>query len=199
MSETPQRIPQTDAEMKAYFNSALPLEDACLLALLASDQPITGQRKVRQEDVQVPPLEAMALIWLDIQTMPEFADLARVHRTDGDGDVLMNWVYWNEHRPTSMFALEVQLITPVRTSFRVPFRVKERQGLLGGIATYGRIRFVPGPPLDYHSMMRRMDQATLIKTIDQTCGKGIEITLNQTLRTEMKQHLEAWKQRFPSL
>jgi hypothetical protein len=42
MPDTPQWIPQTDAEMKAYLDSALPLEDACLLTLLASDEPVTA-------------------------------------------------------------------------------------------------------------------------------------------------------------
>ncbi len=199
MPDTPQWIPQTDAEMKAYLDSALPLEDACLLTLLASDEPVTGQRLFRQEDLLSPPLHAVTLVWIDIQTMPEFADLSRVHRTEGDGEPLLTWVYWNEHWPTSIFALEVQLTAPVRASFHVPFRVKERQGLLAGIAKYGCIRFVPGPPLDYHAMMRTMDQAALIKTIDEKCGKGIEIHLPPDLCAEVKLHLDAWKQRFPHL
>ncbi len=61
-----QGLPETQEEMRVYLQTALPLEDSCLIALVEPSKKVTKQQFPRQKDVLAQAVEVLALIWVDI-------------------------------------------------------------------------------------------------------------------------------------
>jgi hypothetical protein len=99
MSEELQQ-PRTLQELQAFINESLEVQDAMLGTLVKPNQ---GGTYVASE--LIPPMSA--LLWVDMTKRPELRDLARLHRTDGDGESVFTWVLTKDHTqralPTSFF------------------------------------------------------------------------------------------------
>ncbi len=187
-------LPKTKEEMKIYRQSALPLEDSCLVAYVYPDKEVTNQRSAIKQAEKILPI-----VWIDIQKMPELSDLGRVHQFEGEGEATFTWIYLQEQKAESIFFLDVQLQKPVKTAFHIPFRVREWWLLLEMIAQHGDIWFVPGPALDWRPMLQEMGHEAFMKVIEETCGSGVTLTLDQGTMQELNKHIHVWKARFPLL
>ena len=192
-------LPKTEQEIQHYLHTALPIEDSCLIAMVEPNKKVAQQQFPKQRDIASQASHILSLVWIDIQSQPELADLGRIHQFEGSGEAQFTWTYYRRHKTSSIFLLDVQLRTPVQASFHVPFRVEEWTMLLETIAQHGDIWFVPGPPLDWRPMLRKMGHEAFMQVIEEKCGAGVTFSLDLETMQELGEQVREWKQRFPLL
>lgn len=112
-------------------------------------------------DAELPPLlpvlevgfslDADGGVWptvaIDVTEHPAVADLARVHATEGVGDVVTT----GSRVATAdrdLFLLGVMLTTPVRAALAVCFVLPEHHEFLEAVAMAGHLAFATTDPLD---------------------------------------------------
>lgn len=192
-------LPQTQDEMRTYLQTALPLEDSCLIAMVRPTDSVARQAFPRKGDILAQAAKVLSIVWVDIQNQPGLADLGRVHQSEGSGEAQFAWIYLQEQRPTSIFLLDVQMRKPVREAFHVPFRVEEWLMLLETISKHGEIWFVPGPALDWQPMLQAMGPEAFTRVVQERCGSGVMLTLDPSTMRELAEHVRTWRACFSHL
>ena len=78
--------------------------------------------------------ETMPTVVIDASDAPAVADLARVHATEGIGDVRTEAIRTDDH-----LVLGVRVTVPVRATFAIVFRVDAHRSLLDDAIAHGSL------------------------------------------------------------
>jgi hypothetical protein len=191
-------LPTTQEEMRVYLQSALELEDSCLVAKVAQGRPVATQRSPLDEDVVDQAAQILSLLWVNMSERPDLAALMKEQAGSENGEAVCIWQYVNKQKPSCQFLLHVELRTPVHVSFHVAFRLAEWYVLLEAIAQHGEMWFLPGPPIDWQPLIHRLDQSVFLRRVGEMCGSGVIITLERETMRALGQHIKAWKAQFVS-
>jgi len=155
------RQPQTLQELRTFIQESLEVQDVMLGALV---KPVQGGLYTASN--LIPPMSA--LLWVDMTKRPELRDLARLHRTDGDGESVFTWVLTKD--PTTgiaYFILHVKMLRPVRVSFRIRFPMPDEQMVIEAIIQSGRVLLLEGPAPAWRESAGAMSQEQLLEMVFQ--------------------------------
>jgi hypothetical protein len=108
---------------------------ADLRAMLAASLPITGTGVCLQP---IPPF-AVPVVRVDAGGRPDVADLVRVHRLEGEGEVLSQWIYTLDDGKLLWAFADCRVLRPARCRFLLAFEYAKRPTLLRAIAEAGAL------------------------------------------------------------
>jgi hypothetical protein len=184
------RQPRTPEELHSFIEESLVVQDALLGGLARPGQPGTYV-----PSTDLPPLTA--IVWVDMTKRPELTDLARLHRTEGEGEAVYTWVL-TQDPPTGIvyLILHVNMRRPVRVAFRIRFAMPDEELVIEAIVQNGRIVVLEGPAPDWRELVKTSAEPQLVETLFQ---KGdVTLTLSGESRQSLQQLYTTWKAQFRS-
>ena len=109
--------------------------EADLRRMLAESLPITGVGACLQSS---PPF-SVPIVRVDAGARPDVADLVRVHRLEGEGEVLSQWIYTLDDDGLRWAFVDCRVLRPARCRFVLAFEYEKRPRLLQLIAETGAL------------------------------------------------------------
>src|SRR5205823_9487556 len=111
--------------MKAKTFPSQAAAAADLRRTLAESLPITGTGICLQP---APPF-AIPVVRVDAGKRPDVADLVRVHRLEGEGEVLSQWIYILDGEKLWWIFADCRVLRPARCRFLLAFDYEKRPTL----------------------------------------------------------------------
>ena len=162
--------------------------DRQLADLLAPCLPVIDTRALVQIDDQG--MRCDPLVFVDASQQPGVADLPRVQRIEGEGEVTYGWAYANLDRIDALALFNCTSHVPVKAHIRLAFPLRVAAGFLETIGIAQQLHLVPCVGEQIAAGASRLFSEDI---------EGLRIDLDATTTQELLERVRQWRERYPTV